>query len=379
MSAMKIMVVDDEPGMRLGATRALRDFTFRVPEVEEDVCFEMSQAETAEEALEKIRRDPPQILLLDHKLPGMSGIDLLERLPERAGDLLVVMITAYASIEIAVLATKRGAYDFLAKPFTPDELKSVVRKAATRLALTREARRLAEEKRRVRFEFVRVLGHELKAPLNAVEGYLRIFAERTLGDFPAAYDEMIRRSLDRIDSMRKLVSDLLDMTRLESGQKERHLAALDLAEVARKAIETLAPDAEKRKIAIELRAPQPVAMAADRGELEMILNNLVSNAVKYNRDGGRVELRLERQGDKVEISVSDTGIGMTAEEVGKLFGEFVRIRNDKTKNILGSGLGLSILKKIAKLYDGDIRIESEPDRGSVFTVTLCDRAPVATA
>ena len=137
------------------------------------------------------------------------------------------MITAYASIETAVTATKRGAYDFLAKPFTPDELKSTIRKAAARLILAKQTRKLAEEKRQVRFEFIRVLGHELKAPLNAVEGYLRMFKDRSLGDDPAAYDEGIDRSLMRIDGMRKLIADLLDMTQIESGRKNRQLAEVD--------------------------------------------------------------------------------------------------------------------------------------------------------
>ena len=97
-------------------------------------------------------------------------------------DMLTIMITAYASIETAVSATKRGAYDFLAKPFTPDELKSTIRKAAARLILAKQARKLAEEKQQVRFEFIRVLGHELKAPLNAVAGYLDLIQKHPLGD-----------------------------------------------------------------------------------------------------------------------------------------------------------------------------------------------------
>ena len=117
-------------------------------------------------------------------MPGISGLDVLDRLAGMQTDMLTIMITAYASIETAVTATKRGAYDFLAKPFTPDELKSTIRKAAARLILAKQARKLAEEKRQVRFEFIRVLGHELKAPLNAVAGYLELIQERTPGRRP---------------------------------------------------------------------------------------------------------------------------------------------------------------------------------------------------
>ena len=148
------------------------------------MAFTVDQAESGEEALEKIDRNPPDILLLDHKMPGISGLEVLDRLAGRETDMLTIMITAYASIETAVAATKRGAYDFLAKPFTPDELKSTIRKAAARLVLAKQARQLAEEKRRVRFEFIRVLGHELKAPLNAVAGYLDILQTSSTGRQP---------------------------------------------------------------------------------------------------------------------------------------------------------------------------------------------------
>ena len=163
---LRILVTDDEPGMRMAVTRALRDYRVQLTDIEDEVAFVLDQAATGEEALEKITAsEPPQILLLDYKLPGMSGLDVLENLPtERTEEMLTIMITAYASLETAVTATKRGAYDFLAKPFTPEELKSVIRKAASRILLIRQTRRLAEEKRQVRFQFIRVLTHELKAP-----------------------------------------------------------------------------------------------------------------------------------------------------------------------------------------------------------------------
>jgi signal transduction histidine kinase len=372
METLRVLVTDDELGMRLGVSRTLRDFSVRVPDVNDDVGFSVAEAETGEQALESIENNPPDILLLDYKMPGISGLEVLDRVAGKYPEMLTIMITAYASIETAVTATKRGAYDFLAKPFTPDELKSTIRKAASRLILAKQTRKLAEEKRQVRFEFIRVLGHELKAPLNAIEGYLQMFKERSLGNDVAAYEEGVDRSVIRIDGMRKLIADLLDITQIESGRKNRQLAEVDVAEIAKGSIESFAAIAAQRGIALELKAASPVAMNADRGELEMIFTNLVSNAVKYNRDGGRVEIAVKKQDGRVEIAVSDTGIGMSGEEAKTLFGEFVRIKNEKTRNILGSGLGLSIVKKIAQLYGGDATVASKPDVGSTFTVVLSE-------
>ena len=378
MNTLRVLVVDDEPGMRSGLIRSLQRYTFSVAEVDGEIGFELEEAETAEDAFERLQVNPPDIMLLDYKLPGMSGLDLLEKLNGQSRDILTIMVTAYASIETAVVATKRGAYDFLVKPFTPAELKQVISKAAGHVMITRHARQLAEERRRVRFEFIRVLGHELKAPLNAVEGYLNIMQAEGLGPLPEGYGQMVDRSIVRLQGMRKLIADLLDMTRIESGEKQRQLSEVDLADVARNVRETMLPEAEKRGIDILLDIDEPMVMrAADRGEMEMLLNNLVSNAVKYNRDGGSVTVRIAKDGDVVTVAVTDTGIGMSAEEVSKLFGEFVRIKNRKTHGILGSGLGLSILKKIAGLYGGVPKVESQPDVGSTFTVTLHDREPVA--
>ena len=128
--------------------------------------------------------------------------------------------------------------------------------------------------------------------------------------------------------------------------------------------------ARARNIEIALHADRPVPMTADRSEIEIIFNNLISNAVKYNRDNGTVDIRIEPRGEEIVLTVDDTGIGMTPEETARLFGDFVRIKNDKTRNILGSGLGLSIVRKLAQMYGGDATVVSRPDVGSTFTVTL---------
>jgi signal transduction histidine kinase len=367
---LHLLVVDDELGMRLSMERALRNYTTWFEDIEAEVQFRVSTAESGEAALELLAREPVAILLLDYKLPGISGMDVLRTLAEQRSETLVVMITAYATLDTAVQATKVGAFDFLAKPFTPDELKAVVHKTARQHMVQRAARKLAAEKRQIRFEFLSVLAHELKSPLAAVEGNLRILQDRSAGDRLEDYDHLVNRSIIRLDGMRKLILDLLDLTRIESGQKQRHLVYLDLAAIAAHSLETHQLLAEEKHISCRLEAAGAVPMHGDPGELEIMLNNLVSNAIKYNRDGGAVTVRLLRAAAGAVIEVEDTGIGMSAEEQGRLFGEFSRIRNDKTRNILGSGLGLSILRRLAGLYGGEVRVHSQPDQGSTFTVTL---------
>lgn len=368
MDTLRVLVTDDEPGMRLSVARVLRDFSARVPQVNGEVRFVVEQAETGEEALKQIACQTPDILLLDQRMPGISGMDVLEKLRQSEPDMLTVMITAYASIASAVQATKSGAYDFLPKPFTPQELKASVQKAAEHLILAREGRKLAEERRQVRFELIRVLGHELKAPIDAVQGYLELLRDPRRRANAAEADVYVERSLARIGGMRKLIDDLLDMTRIESGRKNRALALVDLRDVAQTVSETLAPEAAQHGVCVAIEGNAD--LLADRGEMEMLLNNLVSNAIKYNRSGGSVTISLARCDRQVRIAVSDTGIGMSADEQSRLFGEFVRIKNRQTRGVPGSGLGLSIVKKLVALYDGDVSVASTPNQGSTFTVVL---------
>ena len=370
MDILNILIVDDEFGMRRGAERALRDIIVSLPDIGGEVRFDIRTAATGKELEEKMSEGPTDILILDHKLPDTTGLDILDRLSKSSLDLLVIMITAYASLDTAVTATRRGAYDFLAKPFTPEELRGAVRKAARHLILQRQARRLAEEKRQVRFQFISVLAHEMKAPIAAIEGYLQMIHERSVGDKLEDYDHMLDRCLIRIEGMRKLITDLLDLTSIESGQRKRTPTLVDLSDVARQAIENVKAEIERRRISVQLNVPAGLVMEADRTEIEMIFNNLISNAVKYNRDQGRVDVTVGMTGDEIRIEVEDTGIGMTQEETQRLFSDFSRIKNEKTRNILGSGLGLSTLKKLVTLYNGEITVKSKPDIGSAFTVTL---------
>lgn len=370
MATLKILVVDDEPGIRSGVSRILRNFRVDYPFMDEPFDFEVLEAATGEEGIEIIESNPPDILLLDNKLPGIQGIEVLEYIKKEQISIIVVMITSYASLELAVKATSDGAYDFIPKPFTPQELKSSVENITKRVFLKKMTTRLQDTGKQIRFTFLSVLSHELKAPLNAIEGYLKMIKERQNGTQLADYDVMIDRSLERIKGMRTLILDLLDLTRVESGKAKRNITRVDLVSIARTAMDTMRPYAIQRDVVLNLQTREPVEMDADSEELEIIFNNLISNAIKYNRDGGRVDCLIEPGDGNLVIQVTDTGIGMTPAEIEKIFDDFVRIKNEKTKNITGTGLGLSIVKKLIDHYNGRIEVVSNPDAGSTFKVIL---------
>jgi len=349
----------------------MRNFRVSYPFMDEDFDFELEEADSGEKAIAIIEKEPVDIILLDNKLPGMDGIEVLEHIRSKQMDIYVMMITSYASLELAVKATTNGAYNFVPKPFTPEELRSAVENITKHLFLKRMTRSMNKEGKQVRFQFLSVLSHELKSPINAIEGYLKIMKERQVGESLSDYDTMIDRSLERIKGMRTLIMDMMDLTRLESTSKARQVRKVDLGQVARIALDTMEPMAIQKNVKMFLDAPENLVLQSDSDEIEIIMNNLVSNAVKYNRENGEVSVTIRQTDNQVSIKVEDTGIGMNEEEVSRLFQEFMRIKNEKTRNITGSGLGLSIVKKLVEdTYHGTITVKSIPDGGTTFEVHL---------
>jgi len=370
MAALKVLVIDDEQGIRSGVSRILNNFRVNYPFMDEDYTFEVQEAATGEDGITIIDRDKPDIVLLDNKLPGIQGIDVLEYIRNKKYDIVVAMITSYASLDVALKAHKFGATDFIPKPFTPQELKSSIENITKQQYLKRITHRINEEGKKVRFQFLSVLSHELKAPLNAIEGYLRMMQEKQAGDRIEDYATPIERSLQRIQGMRNLIMDLLDFTKIRLERKEEKIEEVHLSNIGSNAIVTVQPYAIQMEVSVKLSVKKDAVIMADPTDMEIIFNNLVSNSVKYNKRGGKAEIIIDSDDTDVIIVFSDTGIGITEADRENLFTEFVRIKNEKTRNISGSGLGLSIVKKVIELYNGIITVDSVPDMGTTFTVRL---------
>ncbi len=369
MNTLNVLVIDDEIGMRVGTARTLKKFQFRFPGFDDNINFQIFEAETGNAGLEILNSNRIDIMILDYKLPDIHGLEILTKVTQENTDILTIMITAYASLEVAISATKKGAYDFLAKPFSPEELRNTIHKAANQVYLRRKAKELAQEKRQARFQFISVLAHELKSPLNAVENYLNIMNDNMLGQDIANYSKMIARTIKRMGGMRELITDLLDLTSIESGLKKRKLEELNLQIIVYDIIDEIAILAKEKNVSLRSDV-QDIVFEADKSELVMIIKNLLTNAIKYNKDNGDVNLTISSEGDIVHIRCQDTGYGMSADEQKKLFKEFSRIINSNTQNIIGTGLGLSIVQKIVSLYDGSVEVSSEENQGTCFDISL---------
>ena len=229
--------------------------------------------------------------------------------------------------------------------------------------------------------FLRLLGHELKAPLNAVDGYVDMLRSATLGDQLANYQPLLERCTVRLAGMRELITQMVALSRL-SEKKDDSAGFAECAKCAEwislpTLIEKVVADQWEMAVAGNIRLETTLPNAevartctvfAPRWAMETCLRNLVSNAIKYNRPGGNVQIELRKTDAQLEIVIRDTGLGMRTEDVARLFGAFVRIQTPQTERIAGSGLGLWMVKRLITLCHGAITVQSEPAVGSVFTL-----------
>jgi signal transduction histidine kinase len=225
--------------------------------------------------------------------------------------------------------------------------------------------------------FVSMVAHEIKGPLAVTESYLNILLGGLVRGNPEKERSMIERSLVRISTLRKMVMELMNLTAMETGNFTLKRVPLDIAEVAREAVASCREQAETKGITLtfENAAPggEPAAETraiADRDTMLSVFTNLVDNAVKYTPEKGHVRVRVERNGIFARISVQDDGIGMTERESEKVFEEFYRVKNKLTENIPGTGLGLSMVKRVVEMHQGSVDLETAPGKGSTFSVSI---------
>ncbi len=357
---MCILVVDDEKIIREGAECIL---------VKEG--WQTGTAENGREGLNLIATGSYQLLLLDLMMPGISGMEVLKNVRQSYPDVIVIVITGYATIENAVEAMKNGAYDFIAKPFTPDQLRIVVRRAFEKRDLMLETEALRRERRQRMQDFVNLVSHELRSPLNSIQQQLFNLLKGLAGEITSDQHMILERVQGRLSGLTGMIKNLLDVSRFETEPFLQNKEPVCLKEIVQEAVEICQDDAREKNITIMNKvSAKAAAVEADRQGLVSVFANLVSNAVKYNRAGGTVHVRSRSRGAHVEITVADNGIGIAPDHLERIFDRFFRIRTDETRHVIGSGLGLSLVKSIIKGHNGGIAVESVPGTGTDVTVRL---------
>jgi signal transduction histidine kinase len=238
---------------------------------------------------------------------------------------------------------------------------------------TRELKTALEEVEQLskrKTDFISSVSHELRTPLTSIKGYSSILLAGTLGEIPPAVRERLEKINSHSDELTRMVNDLLDIARIESGKVVMHKVPVSLKETAEKAADLLSMQIKAKNIEFSCAAAGIAEAFADRGQIERVFINLLSNAVKFTPAKGKIAVRATAAAGGIQVDVSDTGCGIPEEAQARLFEEFYRVDNPINEGVKGTGLGLALVKRIIEAHEGKIWVKSKPGSGTTFSFTL---------
>jgi len=483
-----VLIVDDEKDIRDGSERILTRSGFQV-----------LKASRGSEALEILPGAEVSIVLLDLKMPGMDGMEVLGKIREIDPSILVIVITGYATVQTATEAMKQGAYDFIPKPFDPDQLRMIIGRAHEKIRLTREAEKLENERTktlldlhteksrihtiieslpngvvvtnvqgqvvlmnpaflkhlelepdrkpgdsiaayvpdknlcdlimeisrgkhvdyedipthefalsdnkyllargqpvlserneclgavvnlvditamkvidRLKSEFVAKVSHELRSPLSTIHEQLALVMREVVENAAEVDHHVLARAKEKTRGLISLIGDLLDLSRIDARVICQDSEPVHLDDILRDILDFMETRAKENNQSLVLQLPDtPLPLiSADPLALESIFGNLITNAINYTPKGGKISVVLELTGIRIQVKVIDNGFGIEERHLDKIFERFYRVKDDKTRYITGTGLGLPIVKELLDSLGGNIDVESTPGKGSVFTVLI---------
>ena len=219
-------------------------------------------------------------------------------------------------------------------------------------------------------DFVSMVAHELRSPLVSIRQLNNVILEGLAGPLGEKQEDYIGRGVRKIDTLLDLINDLLDVAKLEAGKYVQQRVPTELDHIINEIVALLEERAKTQNIRITCSFKDLKPVQADAKNMEEVFNNLISNAINYSPEGGKVTVTAQRAGEHIEIRIIDTGVGIPPTELPKIFDKFYRVKNPKTRQVMGTGLGLSIVKGIIDAHNGTIHVESVVDQGTTFTILL---------
>lgn len=353
MSGALVLIVDDNENNRDILSRRLKRQKYNV-----------SVAENGQEALEMVERQKFDLIILDVMMPGISGLEVLRRLRKTysVADLPIIVATARDQSEDIVTALELGANDYITKPI---DFPVALARIQTQLEVTQ----LSE----LKDEFIRMASHDLKNPLSVVLGLVRIIEKRVPpGQLmtPDAHD-LLSKITKRALEMQGIIEDFLDFHALQDGRLSLVKVQTNLNEIAQEVVEGNRDYAMVKGIQLSLNMDAELPRVnADADRVSQVVRNLISNALKFSPHGSAATVSTRRENAHVVLEVSDTGPGLTTEDLEKVFTKYSRLSNKPTGGEKSSGLGLAICKQMIDLHGGEIEVRNNPEKGASFWFKL---------
>jgi two-component system sensor histidine kinase/response regulator len=351
-----ILIIDDEESIRDGCRQAL-----------EKSGYAVLDAGDGNEGIKIARESKPDIAMIDLKMPGISGMEIIEILSSDLPDMVLIMITGHATIVSAVEAIQKGTYDYLPKPFSPDQLRAVARRAIEHRNLKIETRRLREEKDRMEKSFITFVSHEMRSPLVVIRQYLEALKAIAGDRLNRDMTEIIERCYARIQSLETMVEHWLDISKIGEGTFAWKKEPLDLLYIIGRTAEEIAPICKTNGLQLEIMdLPKKIPeILGDPESLLRVFINIIGNATKYTPENGKISISAKSDDYYVTVRISDTGTGIPSDKLPFIFEPFYRVRG-KAERQRGSGLGLTFCKRIMELHGGEVSVISVEGQGSTF-------------
>jgi two-component system, sensor histidine kinase and response regulator len=354
----KILIIDDEEVVLDSCTQILKGGSYQI-----------ATAPDGNQGLKLMQEFLPDLVFVDLKMPGISGFEVLEKIHEFDATIVTVVITGFATVSSAVDAMKKGAYDFLPKPFTPDEFRLITRRSIERRRLVLEAISLRREKELLREQFASIVSHELKAPLSAVQQNLFALEFELSNLLNESQKEKLERIKTRIAELLKLINSWLRVISVDVEKLKEGFTQIDITNPIRNAMESVGTLATRKDIDVSTSFdPQLPQVTGDALSLSEVFVNVIGNAIKYSPNGSKVQLKTERQGNSIIVTVKDNGIGISPEDLPHIFEGFYRGQSGKATE--GHGIGLAVSRQIVDAHAGSIKVDSELGKGTTFVIVL---------
>lgn len=375
-SKEKVLVVDDDHQLQSRIEKLLTARGYHVfPSV------------TPEMALTVYSSMRPKLVISNVRFKETNAQDFILNLKKIDSDVAIVILSSPQDFELAQRVVSLGIYDLVALPFEADVfIKSIYRALEKKMLLERN-RHLIEKQAtlienlhssyqklkevdRLKSDFLINTSHELFTPITSMKALIHNLLKGICGELSPKQQEYITLIRENSDRLEELLKDILNYSQLESGQIKLLRKPLDLKVLIEKVVRRMTPIADKKNVTIRCSHEGSSEMTADSSRIEEILENLIQNAVKYNKKGGKIDLVSSINAAECILVVADNGLGISKEHYANLFNRFTQFHREDGPGKQGVGLGLSIVEKLVKLHGGIIAVESDVGHGSTFTVRL---------
>jgi signal transduction histidine kinase len=369
---LNILLIEDNPGDARLLSEILTDATH---EASTDINFQLDHVDSLQKCLDRLKDNEYDIVLLDLSLPDSQGLSTFEKIQENASSQPVIVLSGLNDSEIAVEAVKKGAQDYLVKgEVSGHHLLRAMSYAMERKQIEeqlKEVNKNLKQLDKLKNDFLSTVSHELRTPIAIMREGVSLCLEGIAGEITDTQKELLTDTMDNMDRLTRLVTDLLDISKIEAGKLKLRRSSVDLCDILKKVQQSYDAQAEEKGIQLSVQCPiNPIKLFIDKDKVIQIFTNLINNALRFTSAGGEINIHVKDDNNFVECCVADTGIGIAKENIAKMFSKFEQFGRVDGPGYKGTGLGLAICKGLVEKHGGKIWVDSELGKGTKFSFTL---------